>query len=319
MDEAGYGPRIGPLVIAATLWKTPCHSGEITPDLINELVEGAIGRHPTSDFAPIYVDDSKRLYHSPNDLGRLEQAVLPLLRLAGWQGSSVRELIAYLDPAAVHLCDQLPWLQDYNAELPRQLPSADLQSRLSRLAEKLRAVGVEAARCTAAVVFEPQLNYRLAVMQNKASVLWEIALELLLRLVEQAGLSEVWVFADRQGGRLYYGSLLAEAKQKELICGWMVQQEDPSASSYQVFGKGSKWHLTFLRKGERYVPIAAASMLAKYARELVMEAFNQFWCSQIPGLRPTAGYPVDAARFVREIAQLQTRLGLPRELFWRAK
>jgi len=42
-------------------------------------------------------------------------------------------------------------------------------------------------------------------------------------------------------------------------------------------------------------------MTAKYLRELSMQAFNAFWRDPRPRSEPTAGYPVDAARW-REAA-----------------
>ena len=60
----------------------------------------------------------------------------------------------------------------------------------------------------------------------------------------------------------------------------------------------------------RQLPVALASMLAKYIRELHMVALNRFWAARVPNLAPTAGYPADAGRFVRQIsaaAQVRAR------------
>ena len=54
--------------------------------------------------------------------------------------------------------------------------------------------------------------------------------------------------------------------------------------------------------------VALASIVSKAVREHWMDAFNAHWQARMPGLRPTAGYPVDAARFRLEIeAQCQAR------------
>ena len=52
---------------------------------------------------------------------------------------------------------------------------------------------------------------------------------------------------------------------------------------------------------ERHLPVALASMFAKYVRELLMGAFNHYWQQVVPGLRPTAGYYTDAMRFLADI------------------
>jgi hypothetical protein len=70
-------------------------------------------------------------------------------------------------------------------------------------------------------------------------------------------------------------------------------------------------------QGERFLPTALASMTAKYLRELSMRAFNEFWCSRIPNLRPTAGYPKDAHRFRSAIAAAQKELKIDDHALWR--
>jgi len=58
-------------------------------------------------------------------------------------------------------------------------------------------------------------------------------------------------------------------------------------------------------------------MTAKYHRELAMQALNAYWKEKIPGLRPTAGYPVDAKRFKADIADMQKKLGIDDRDLWR--
>ena len=60
-------------------------------------------------------------------------------------------------------------------------------------------------------------------------------------------------------------------------------------------------------------------MTAKYLRELSMRAFNAYWASHVPNLKPTAGYPVDARRFKREIAVAQKSLEIDDCLLWRSR
>jgi hypothetical protein len=60
-------------------------------------------------------------------------------------------------------------------------------------------------------------------------------------------------------------------------------------------------------------------MTAKYLRELAMKAFNEFWCSHVPNLRPTAGYYGDSRRFKRAIEAKQRELGIDDHLVWRSR
>ncbi len=50
-----------------------------------------------------------------------------------------------------------------------------------------------------------------------------------------------------------------------------------------------------------------------------MQAFNEFWVAHVPGLRPTAGYPVDARRFVAQIRDRQQQLGISDNMLWRTR
>jgi len=63
--------------------------------------------------------------------------------------------------------------------------------------------------------------------------------------------------------------------------------------------------------------VALGSMLAKYVRELAMTAFNRLWSDRCPGLRPTAGYPVDAARWRRDAAAAIRSSGIADDDLWR--
>ena len=63
--------------------------------------------------------------------------------------------------------------------------------------------------------------------------------------------------------------------------------------------------------------VAWASCLCKYLRELSMRAFNRWWAQRVPELKPTAGYPQDAKRFVAEVESAAKEL--QRERWIRAR
>ena len=50
-----------------------------------------------------------------------------------------------------------------------------------------------------------------------------------------------------------------------------------------------------------------------------MDVFNAFWTGRVEGLRPTASYLVDAARFRHLIEPLARARGLGSHLWWRRK
>lgn len=79
--------------------------------------------------------------------------------------------------------------------------------------------------------------------------------------------------------------------------------------------------LGFVMGGDRLDPrISWASILAKYLRELILRAMNRHFAAKVAKLRPTAGYPEDAKRFIAEVeAALGEAGGLPRSKWIRSK
>jgi ribonuclease HII len=58
------------------------------------------------------------------------------------------------------------------------------------------------------------------------------------------------------------------------------------------------------------MPVALASMIAKYTRELLMVRFQEWFTRRAPQVRPTAGYALDAKRFWAEIQPLLPALAV---------
>jgi ribonuclease HII len=122
---------------------------------------------------------------------------------------------------------------------------------------------------------------------------------------------------DKQGGRNYYAAMIQTAFQD----GWVVPlRESADVSEYRINGLGREVRLVFRPRADAgSLPVALASMLAKYLREVLMRQFNRFWQAHVPGLAPTAGYPGDARRYYEAIRPAMERLGMPESAVWRRK
>jgi ribonuclease HII len=95
--------------------------------------------------------------------------------------------------------------------------------------------------------------------------------------------------------------------------------EDTHRSRYRLQRGDSFATITFESKSdEKHLPVALASMLAKYTRELKMIRLNRFFQNEIPQLEPTAGYVQDGRRFLKEIEPLLAEKGIKRELLVRS-
>lgn len=100
----------------------------------------------------------------------------------------------------------------------------------------------------------------------------------------------------------------------------VTECEDAHESRYRMEGLARPITVVFRPRADSgSAAVALASMTAKYFRERCMQQFNAFWAKHIEGLKPTAGYPVDARRYYDAIRDTMTRLGIDEEAVWRSR
>jgi hypothetical protein len=314
-DEAGYGPNLGPLVISATMWQTPDRLREA--DLYTALA-GVVSRggDPDSALAQVPMADSKRLYKSSGTLQALECGVLTALRALGLRPASWREAWAQLAPHSVADLDRAPWYADFELGLPLHHAAAALERLAATFLQGLRDAEVRLVNVRSVAVSPEQFNAGLDRWDNKATVLSTLTLDLIKAILPAEDGQGVFVSCDKHGGRQRYAELLQTTFPEYLV---EIYGEHRSHSLYRWGPATRRLEFCFLEKAERLLPVALASMASKYLRELAMLAFNAFWRRHLPGLRPTAGYPVDALRFRTEISACQKRLGIADSILWRKR
>jgi len=315
IDEAGYGPRLGPLVVAASVWDVP--EPLVQADLWS-LLDSAVcraGRQRRGEWR-LAVDDSKRVYDRQRGLHTLERSVLAFARAAGVNCRSVAALLrsVLLEPPRP---DDAPWYAALDGELPVSGSAAACDGVATRLLEAMRQADVRCAALSAEIVTEPHFNRRVAQTRSKAAIVIEQVLRLVRRCAQRAGDRDVFIHVDRLGGRTRYRDLLRDAFPERHL---HVLQADDAVQRYRLAGARSDWFLCFEVDADRHhLPVALASMLAKYLREVVMLRFNAYWRRWLPTLRPTAGYATDAQRFLHDIAAILPKTGLPAQTFVRAR
>jgi len=313
MDEAGYGPNLGPLVVCATVWHVPEHlfQSDAVCDLYSTLAEAV---HPEPHVDRLAIADSKKLYSGGKGLRLLEEGVWSTVPLVGhaipfWTDPS---LLSPEDPPLA------PWYQPPTSLLPQAASHEVIEAKRARLEAVCIACGVRLTQVAVAAVTAERFNRQLLTWGKKSDVLSHATLELLRSCLERIPGEKTRVICDKHGGRNRYGALLQHHFPE-----WQVsmEQETRSCSQYvgQREGNDGAVEIHFQSQGEGFLPAALASMFAKYHRELAMAAFNQFWISHLPALRPTAGYPLDAKRFAAEVTPTREKLRIPVEQFWRAK
>jgi hypothetical protein len=183
--------------------------------------------------------------------------------------------------------------------------------------ETMQEANVRCIHLQAAAVPEDQFNQRVARTHNKS----ELVVEQVLRHIAWGGSlarnSDLHVFVDRLGGRSDYRGILSLAFPERHLHVISVSEE---RSAYRLASAENDWFIEFcVEADQRHMPVALASMVAKYVREALMLQFNAFWRQWMPELRPTAGYYVDAQRFLRDVQPILPKAGVPTELFVRSR
>lgn len=314
IDEAGYGPLLGPLVVAGTIWQVSPRAA--TADYWTAL-RGAVGRKSTERGGLLPVDDSKRVYDRKQGLHTLERSVLAFAAAAGMSCGSLAEFLAALGATPSAVAPQLPWYANPAVPLPVDRLRSAYAAGAVRLERAMASSGVRCRGLLAQLVSETTYNERLRRTRNKAVVLLEQVLRLIARAAERCEDQDVFIYVDRLGGRQDYRRLLLEAFPERHL---HVEEVSETASRYRLATQRNDWHIQFIVDADRqHLPVALASMAAKYLRELVMRQFNAFWRQWLPELAPTAGYYRDAQRFLADIRPALPRCGLRPEQFIRQR
>lgn len=314
VDEAGYGPNLGPLVIATSAWELP-DDGQ-PADLYGRLApEVAARSNRRATEATVTLADSKSLYSPTRGLALLERGVLGATALNGAAPSSWREAFAQLAPDSWERLALEPWNADYDEPLPLACDAAGLTIAAARLQQATERAGVRLLALRAVIVPPPRWNELTRLHGSKGVALSNVSLGLVAAMLGRLPSGPVSITCDKHGGRNRYGPLLQQFVDVLVE----VHAESAHESRYAWGAEERRVEVVFRPRAEAHLPTALASMVAKYLRELAMRAFNAWWQRHVPGLRPTAGYPVDARRFMTDIAPARARLGVPDALLWREK
>lgn len=308
MDEAALAPNLGPFVSALTVWDVPARPRSF--DFWNTFAE-VLTNLPGSDEMRLLIADSKQVFQPQRGYAALEHGVLAALRLLGHEPESFDELCGVLtsDTDCVHPTENsVHWYDGKQFGLPSHDHDFSIVDEWQKCCEKH---GVRLVAIKAAIVEPRRFNQMIRDCDNKSLVVSRIAFRL-LRSVWNPDDTETFIVADKHGGRNRYDELLSEVLDGEMI---FRVKEGAERSDYKV----GKTVLRFQPRAEEHGPVALASMTAKYVRELAMTQFNRFWAGHIDGLKPTQGYPLDAHRFRKQIADTQKQLAISDDDLWRCR
>ncbi|MBA2479447.1 MAG: hypothetical protein H0V44_02200 [Planctomycetes bacterium] len=282
IDEAGYGPLLGPLSIAAV--SAACADEKSLKAGFRRARTGA--------------KDSKQV-HTSGDIAAIEAVALPAITwLTGNQPATASECFAAMGES-IEVRDGIPWM-DSAAHVA--LPVAAV--RLKRW----DIPGVEPRGLHGRLIQPREYNAAGRSGMNKAD-LELAAVGSLLSAIHRDD-QHAQTIVDRLGGRRYYGDFLQTLWPRSMV---LIETEAPGISSYRALGASAEHAVHFCVDGESVSPLTAvASCIAKYVRELHMLLLNRFWSGRFPHLRPSAGYGRDARRWLDDLGAIAERDDLVR-------
>lgn len=310
IDEAGLSPVVGPLVVSGTLFRT---SEQDEGANFWRLLEGCVSNRIRGAAGRLVVADSKKL-HKKGDLTRLEEGVFSFLYCRGARRIlNLAQMLTALNARVEH--EHYPWYEPGELKLPTRI----WRNMVRRHAGKLRAAMEGAGMAFVGAYCEPvlvgQFNADLSRTRNKAMLLWERVSRIIYNALKVCSEENLTVCIDKLGGRARYDELLED------VLGETAPRRaraGKDVSAYEYFVGAKRVRVLFIRSGEeKALPVALASMLSKYVRELFLLQLNKWFCERFPGLKPTAGYHRDGWRFIDETKEFREANGIPDTLIIR--
>ncbi len=295
IDEAGFGPLLGPLVISSSAFRV--EAGHLGADLW-QVLRKSVGQTRKHLAGRLLVADSKKAYKRAEGVGHLERTVLAALASLEKEPTGTYDLLAYLCPECVPRLLEYPWYRDierrrFHAGL------ADLKITSKVFADDMAEAGTRLMRLESRCLDVAHYNTLVGHMRNKSQVLFVATTQLIQKILDEFSDEEIRILIDRQGGRVHYREhLLRSFPGMEL----RILHESDERSAYELRTRSRRVELAFeIGADDHHFGVSLASMVSKYVRELLMESMNNYFVSMSPDLKPTAGYWTDGLRFLDEL------------------
>lgn len=313
IDEAGLGPYLGPLVVSCAALRVPEGWSAATPW---EALSESVTPKALKKDSRIAVCDSK-LLHVRGGVTALEKTVTAFLNCNGAGDASeiFNSRKSFLtavdtDPDSPN---QYPWYQN-----PEWFPCIDNLNSSKPLKDSLTKTGTSLAMLSARPVLAGEFNQLLAEGLNKNELLMQQTGKQIKNLAEKFANEAIDLTIDKQGGRSYYHAFLTRLFPGKWI--EIVGESKASSSYFLKRDNSNNINITFQAKADRTAfCVSLASILSKYLREKFMADLNAFFTSRISDLKPTAGYPADAPRFIEAVMPVIEEMKINGEILVRGR
>ena len=136
IDEAGYGPLLGPLVVSAAVFQMP---DQLVGKNLWDMLAGSVTAKASRRRTSLAIADSKKLYRRREDLVYLERVVLAVLYAStGKTPRNLGELLEIVAPAAADARHQYPWYNHADLPLPVSAGADEIRIAGKMLARKIK-------------------------------------------------------------------------------------------------------------------------------------------------------------------------------------
>ena len=311
IDEAGLGPKLGPLVVSSAAFEVDDSSNPDTLSLWDIFSETTTRKKSRTD-PRMLITDSKIAYTS-RGLPALQNVVLNFSYALKNEkpATSIYELISRLgtNDQIVQLA-QSPWFKE--ALTDTSPPEGQKFAPTTTFNLQNENAGIKYLHCR--ILSARMLNNLFAEGLNKSEVLLLQTGRHIHHIVKTYSNEQIRITVDKQGGKTYYAPYLTDILGGEWI---ETIREGRDSSLYRI---RKNIYIEFLPKADQNkFTVALASITAKFFREILMNEFNRYFTSRIPSLKPTAGYPEDAKRFFAEITDTLHRDNIESHDIWRQR
>lgn len=305
IDEVGYGPILGPLVVASSIFLI----NENSEDDMWFRLQNSIGKTKKGLGSRLLVTDSKKAWSKNAKINQLERTTKAFINQLDLKGtiSSSRLMSCITNDTTIQV-KKYPWYRAaYNSIIP------EISTGISnKLTNNMKQEGIEFIDFRCFCIDVEQYNLAVSFTGNKSTVVANLILKLIYQIISLATFyqaNKIIIYSDRLGGRTYYANLIERIPNYRLY----EINEANKLSTYKLnklistTGRKKDLHIQFeVGADDKRFPVALASMAAKYIREKVMEHMNKYFKMLQPNLKPTAGYWMDGLRFLRDIEESGT-------------
>ena len=295
IDEAGFGPILGPLVVSSSTFSLPHHLLE--SDLWQILRRSVCDKRKRL-AGRLLIADSKKAYSKQKGIKQLERTTLASLRCLGKEPAMLIELLTLLCPDCLERLSDYPWYRDAGS-YRLSADKADITIASGVLSDDLSSNHIKFLELRSCCLDVAYYNKMASAVKNKARVLFTASCRLIKSAFDNFAGDDLQIIIDRQGGRVHYRKNLQQMFPDMRL---KILKETPANSSYELGADGKRMRLHFaVGADEHFLPTSLASMVSKYLRELLVYNMNRYFAGFHSDLRPTAGYWKDGLRFIEDL------------------